>query len=472
MTRYEQLAQQLREQIRTGVWQEGDKLPSLRETVRRSGLSLMTVLSAYQLLESQGWIRSRPQSGYFVAPAREITRYASPPQPLQPAETVDINAFIFSVLQAGNNPDCVALGSAFPDSSLFPQHQLSQSLIRVARQLLPESAGATLPPGCADLRRSIAQRYAARGMEVSPDEIVITSGALEALNLSLQSLTRPGDWVVIESPAFYGALQAIERHHLKAVAVATDPQQGMDLDALAQALQQYPIKACWLMSHCQNPLGGSMPTDHKQRLLTLLAEHGVSVIEDDVYGELYAGLDPPLPIKAWDRAGRVLHCGSFSKTLAAGFRIGWVAAGQQAEAIQRLQLMSTLSTSAPMQLALADYLSSHRYDKHLHTLRRTLEQRKHIFYRAIKREFSDSVQVHYAEGSYFLWLEMPVYCCATQLYWRALKESITIAPGRMFAAGEQYRHCFRLNASLPWNERSETAIRQLAALIDEQITLN
>ncbi|MGO4998647.1 aminotransferase-like domain-containing protein [Oceanisphaera sp. W20_SRM_FM3] len=470
MTRYERLAQQLGEQIRTGVWQEGDKLPSLRETVRRSGLSLMTVLNAYQLLESQGWIRSRPQSGYFVVPDREAaTEYSLPPQPLQPAETVDINAFIFNVLQAGNNPECVALGSAFPDSSLFPQHQLARSLIRVARQLSSENAGISLPPGCADLRRSIAQRYAAKGMDISPDEIVITSGALEALNLSLQALTQPGDWVVVESPAFYGALQAIERHHLKAVAVATDPQHGMDLDALAQALQQYPIKACWLMSHGQNPLGASMSQDHKVRLLALLAEHKVSLIEDDVYGELYTGLVPPLPIKAWDRAGQVLHCGSFSKTLATGFRIGWVAAGQQTPAIQRLQLMSTLSTSAPMQLALADYLSSHRYDKHLHTLRRTLEQRKHIFYQAIKREFPAEVRVHYAEGSYFLWLELPAYCCATQLYWRALQTGITIAPGRMFAAGEQYRHCFRLNTSLPWNTRSETAIKQLAVLIDEQL---
>lgn len=471
MTLYEQLALQLQEQIRSGVWQEGDKLPSLRETVRRSKLSLMTVLNAYQLLESQGWVRSRPQSGYFVSPVREATTgYALPPQPLHPAETVDINAFIFNVLQAGNNPDCVALGSAFPDPSLFPQHQLSRSLVRVARQLSSANTGVSLPPGCADLRRSIAQRYAAKGMDISPDEIVITSGALEALNLSLQALTQPGDWVVVESPAFYGALQAIERLHLKAVAVATDPQRGMDLDALSQALQQYPIKACWLMSHCQNPLGASMSTAHKQQLLALLNEHGVSLIEDDVYGELYAGLAPPLPVKAWDKTGQVLHCGSFSKTLATGFRIGWVAAGQQAQAIQRLQLMSTLSTSAPMQLALADYISAHHYDKHLHTLRRTLEQRKHIFYRAIKREFPEAVRVHYAEGSYFLWLELPTDCCATQLYWQALKAGITIAPGRMFAAGEQYRHCFRLNASLPWNTSSEAAIKQLAALIDEQLS--
>ncbi|PSJ47347.1 GntR family transcriptional regulator [Zobellella endophytica] len=467
--KYEQLAWQLREQIRAGTWRVGDRLPSLRQKAEQSGFSLMTVLSAYQLLESQGWIVSRPQSGYFVAPARESARETLPRQRLQPLQEVDINAFIFDLLQAGDAPDCVALGSAFPDASLFPRQQLARALARVARQMLPTGTRANLPPGCEPLRRSIAQRYAARGMDVSPDEIVITSGALEALNLSLQSLTAPGDWVVVESPAFYGALQAIERHRLKAVAIATHPRDGMDLDALEQALCQYPIKACWLMTNFHNPLGGTMPDAGKQRLLALLAEHRVALIEDDVYGELYFGAGPPLPAKAWDREGRVLHCGSFSKTLATGFRIGWVAAGRQAQAIQRLQLMSTLSTSAPMQLALADYLAGHHYDKHLHTLRRTLEQRKHAFYRAIQRVFPPSARVHYAEGGYFLWIELPEQICTTRLYWRALEEGITIAPGRMFATDERYRHCFRLNASLSWNSRNDAAIRRLAELIGEQL---
>lgn len=356
--KYQQLAGQLRHQIAAGAWQPGDRLPSLRESARRTDLSLMTVLSAYQLLESEGWIRSRPQSGYFVAePPASITR--PPPPLLQAAETVDINAVIFRLLQAGDDPACVALGSAFPDPSLFPRQQLARSLGRVARQLHCQGTGVSLPPGRLELRRAIARRYAARGMTVSPDEIVITSGALEALNLGLQSLTVPGDWVAVESPAFYGALQALERHRLKAVAVATDPGFGMDPDALAEALKRYPIKACWLMSHCQNPLGGTLPAARKQRLLALLVEHDVALIEDDVYGELYAGEEPPLPIKAWDEEGRVLHCASFSKTLGSGMRIGWVAAGRQAEAVQRLQLMSTLSASAPMQLALADYLCGH-----------------------------------------------------------------------------------------------------------------
>nr|WP_206063747.1 PLP-dependent aminotransferase family protein [Oceanimonas sp. MB9] len=455
------MARQIQEQIESGIWQPGDRLPSLRETAGRSGFSLMTVHSAYQLLESEGWILAQPQSGYRVAPRQHSPAHAARPA-LHAAESVDINAFIFNVLQAGQRPDCVAFGSAFPHSSLFPREQLARSLSRVARRLDPAQQ-LVLPPGCAELRRALARRYAARGMAVSPDDIVITSGALEALNLSLQALTRPGDWVVVEAPAFYGALQAIERLQLKALAVPVDSERGLDLDALADALGRYPVRACWLMSHCQNPLGASLDGEARTRLLALLNRHGVPLVEDDVYAELYHGEQAPLPLRAQDEG--VLHCSSFSKTLASGLRIGWVAAGARAPAIQRLQLMSTLTTSAPMQLALADYLGSHHYDRHLHTLRRELARRKQRFYQALCRHLPAEVRVHASRGGYFLWLSLPPGLDATELYRRALAEDITIAPGRMFAAGEQFRHCFRLNVSLPWNSRSEAAVERLAVLI-------
>ncbi|WP_019934108.1 PLP-dependent aminotransferase family protein [Oceanimonas smirnovii] len=460
-SKYRRLARQLQGQIENGVWQPGDKLPSLRETVKQSGFSLMTVLNAYQLLESQGWILAQPQSGYRVAPCQHSPANLARPA-LHAAEAVDVNAFIFNVLQSGQQPDCVAFGSAFPDASLFPQEQLARSLGRVARHLTPDQQ-LVLPPGCAELRRAIARRYAARGMEVTPEEIVITSGALEALNLSLQTLTRPGDWVVVEAPAFYGALQAIERLQLKALAVPADVTAGLDLDALADALGRYPVKACWLMSHCQNPLGVSLGVQSRSRLLALLREHQVPLIEDDVYMELYDGERAPLPLRAQDPG--VLHCSSFSKTLATGLRIGWVSAGKRAPDIQRLQLMSTLSTSAPMQLALADYLASHHYDRHLRTLRRVLQQRKQRFYEALCQLLPAQVRVDPGTGGYFLWLSLPESMDATRLYHLALAEGITIAPGRMFAAGEQFRHCFRLNVSLPWNSRTEAAVGRLSVLI-------
>ncbi|EKN3635923.1 PLP-dependent aminotransferase family protein [Yersinia enterocolitica] len=467
MTRYEQLAQQIRAQIQSKVWQAGDKLPSLRESCKQSGLSLMTVVQSYQLLESQGWIVARPQSGYYVA-----SRPTQLPQPqrgkkLHLDEQVDINTFIFDVLQAGKDPAIMPFGSAFPDPSLLLQPRLSRALAGVARKISPQSSVTNLPPGNESLRRNIAQRYAASGMNVSPEEIVITAGAMESLSLSLQAVTQPGDWVVIESPAFYGALQAIERLRLKAIAITTHPQNGMDLDALEQVISQYPIKACWLMTHFQNPLGSTMSWPQKKRLVALLQQNNISLIEDDVYGELYFGAERPLPAKALDQHRQILHCSSFSKCLAPGFRVGWVAAGEHAQRVQHLQLMSTVSASVPTQLAIADYLSQGGYDTHLRRLRRMMEQRLNALRQAVVEHFPKNVKISHPSGGYFLWLELEPPFNASELYRRALAQGVSIAPGRMFTTGNQFDHCFRLNASFTWSEQSEKAIRILAMLITQ-----
>ncbi|GAB1043138.1 MAG: PLP-dependent aminotransferase family protein [Shewanella algae] len=467
MAKYETLIQQLRQQIQSGVWQVGDRLPSLREQTQQSQMSLMTVMHAYQVLESQGWIISRPRSGYFVAP-----KVAAPkPQGLHQssavtrAESVDINAFIFEVLQASRDPGITGFGSAYPDPGLSPHKQLNRALISSAKTLDSASALDNLPPGNPALRHIIAQRYAAQGMSISPDEIVITAGALEALNLSLQAVTRPGDWVVIENPAFYGALQSLERLGLKALSIRTHPQEGIDLQSLAQALQTHRVKACWLMTNFQNPLGCSMSDDKKRRLLKLLQEHDCFLIEDDVYSELYFGKEKPLPAKAFDPDNRTLHCGSFSKSLVGGFRVGWVAAGKMALSIQKLQLMSTLATSTPVQLALAHYLSTRSYETHLRQLRRTLEQRKFATWQALKNRLPDSVRVHYGDGGYFLWVELPEGRDTTELYRQALSQGISLAPGQMFSAHREFSHCFRINASLPGGPKLEQSIASLAKLI-------
>lgn len=465
MAKYQQLVHQIRAQIEAEVWQPGERLPSLREQVTLSGLSLMTVMHAYQVLESQGWIVSRPQSGYYVAPRAEFLSQPVNHQKVQLAETVDINAFIFDVLQACRDPQIIPFGSAFPDPELFPQSQLMRSLNSVSRSLTPADAINNLPPGNEALRKTLAQRYAQQGIMVPPEEIVITNGAMEALSLSLQAVTEPGDWVVIENPTFYGALQAIERLKLKAVAIATDPQHGMDLDELQRALERWPVKACWLMTNQQNPVGFTLAKEKKQQLVGLLAQHQVALIEDDVYSELYFGGDKPLPAKAFDRSGDVLHCSSFSKNLVAGFRVGWVAAGRHAQRIQRLQLMSTLATSAPMQLALANYLGTRSYDSHLRKLRQVLEQRKNMARQSLKRHLPAGTRINDSRGGYFLWIELPKQVNATELYYRALQQQISIAPGSMFSSGQQYANYFRFNAAWPWDEVQEAAAVTLGGLI-------
>ena len=465
MKKYQQLAQQMTEQIAHGVWQPGDKLPSLREQVANSGMSFMTVSHAYQLLESQGRIVARPQSGYYVAPRMVATRQSAAPAQVMPDNAVDINTYIFEVLQASRNASVLPFASAFPDPKLFPLPQLNRSLAQVSKTATAMSVIENLPPGNDELRHAIARRYALQGMTISPDEIVITAGALEALNLSLQAVTEPGDWVIVENPCFYGALQALERLRLKALSVATDVKEGIDLDALVQALQTYPVKACWLMTNSQNPLGFTLTPEKKARLIDILSEHNVTLIEDDVYSELYFGREKPLPAKAWDKTDMTLHCSSFSKCLVPGFRIGWVAAGKHARRIQHLQLMSTLSTSSPMQLALVDYLATKRYDAHLRRLRRQLAERKQLAWQSLLRSLPPEVQIHHNDSGYFLWLELPAGVDAGQLSARALEHHISIAPGKMFSTTDNWASFFRFNTAWGWGEREDNAVETLGHLI-------
>jgi DNA-binding transcriptional MocR family regulator len=465
MSLYRQLADRLQHQIDTGIWQPGERIPSIRQSCKTHGLSPMTVLQAYQLLESQGRIIARPQSGYYVkaAPSR-LQHYV--PQQTHYSGSVDINDLVFEVLQASKSRELVPLGMSVADPTLFPHPQLGRALASCMRKLDPFSTVADLPPGNEALRRAIAQRYASDGLAVDPQEIIITTGAMEALSLSLQVLTEPGDWVVVETPTFYGALQAIERLKLKAVEIPVIPGVGIDLALLAEALAQRPIKACWLMGNVQHPLGHTMPDDHKRGLMQLLNTHGVALVEDDVYAEVYFGRERPRPIKYWDARGESLLCSSFSKCLAPGFRVGWVVAGPHAERIQRLQLMSTLSTNVPSQLALAQMLLNGGVDAHFRRLRHTLAQRQQQMRAALLRLFPDEVRISAPDGGHFLWLEFDTRLDSRALHARALTCGFSLAPGALFSSQGMHNHCLRLNSSHPWSPQLEAALIKLAGLID------
>ncbi|MGL6416813.1 PLP-dependent aminotransferase family protein [Aeromonas allosaccharophila] len=468
MSLYQQLADRLQSQIDDGIWQPGERIPSIRQSCKTHGLSPMTVLQAYQLLESQGRILARPQSGYYVKAASPQVVQHTPSQ-THYSGSVDINDLVFEVLQASKSRDLVPLGMSVADPTLFPHPQLGRALASCMRKLDPFSTVSDLPPGNEALRRAIAQRYASDGVAVNPQEIIITTGAMEALSLSLQVLTEPGDWVVVESPTFYGALQAIERLKLKAVEIPVIPGVGIDLALLEDALSQMPIKACWLMGNVQHPLGHTMPDGHKQRLMALLNSHKVPLVEDDVYAEVYFGRERPKPIRHWDQRGDSLLCSSFSKCLAPGFRVGWVVAGPHAERVQRLQLMSTLSTNVPSQLALAEMLRQGGVDAHFRRLRHTLAQRQQQMRAALLRLLPGEVRLSSPDGGYFLWLELPAHFDSRTLHAQALGSGFSVAPGALFSSQGQHNHCLRLNSSHPWSEQLEQALTRLAALIAAQL---
>jgi DNA-binding transcriptional MocR family regulator len=468
MKRYEALAADIEASIRRGTLKTGDRLPSVRHTGESRGVSASTVFQAYYLLEARGLVRARDRSGYYVTggglrdapPEANLTS-----RPADGPKSLDVSDHVFDILEASMSRAVVPFGSAFPSPLLFPLARLGQFMAASAKSLDPWSTVDDLTPGSAALRRQIALRYLGDGMQVAADEIVVTNGALEALNLCLAAVTRPGDSVIVESPTFYAALQALERMGLRAIEVPTHPGEGIDLGALELAIAAHRPKACWLMTTFQNPLGSLMSDAKKKALVELLARHALPLIEDDVYAELYFGDRRPPPAKAFDTQGLVLHCSSFSKCLAPGYRIGWASAGRFARTVARLKLTTTLSTSVPAQLALAGYLEKGGLDKHLRKLRQTLAVQQASFAQAVGHYFPAGTRATRPLGGYFLWVELPSHVNALDIHRQALELGISVAPGPIFSATRGFAHCLRLNYGHAWNAQSEKAMQTLGQLV-------
>lgn len=468
-TRYELLARDLEQQISGGVLRPGDRLPSVRQVCSTRGLSASTVFQAYYLLESRGLVRAVPRSGYFVA-ARASSAPLPEPKPSQPqsgSQPVEINELIYACLGTARTRSIVPFGSAFLSPALFPLDRLRRTLISSMRRLDPWRMAEDLPPGNLPLKREIAKRYLRQGFAVATDEIVLTHGAMEALNLCLNAVARPGDAVVVESPTFYVALQALQRLGLRAIEVPTHVREGIDLGRLAQVIELHRPKACWLMTTFQNPLGSLMPEAKKRDLVALLARHDVPLIEDDVYAELYEAKVAPLPAKAFDRRGLVLHCSSFSKCLAPGYRVGWAAPGRFTRDVERLKAMTSLSGSIPVQAALAGYLQEGGYDRHLRGLRQSLQAQRDDLFDAVTRYFPDGTRAVKPAGGYFVWVELPDGVDAMALHGAALVQNISLAPGPMFSARADFRQHIRLTCGQPWDATLERAMRSLARLVDD-----
>ncbi|CAB3680399.1 aminotransferase-like domain-containing protein [Paraburkholderia rhynchosiae] len=475
MKLYEKLADEVTEAIRRGVFAAGERIPSVRQASQQHGVSIKTVLHAYALLESRGIVETRPQSGYFVREAAlsaftsEKPRPGHKPAPPMPpvAAEVDVSRLVLSTLRSIRAHDAVPFGSPYPDPSLFPWRRINQYANAIARRQASWNLIDDLPPGNPELIRQIARRYAENGMPVDPGEIVITLGATEAINLSLQAVAKPGDTVAVESPTYYAMLHAIERLGMRAIEVATHPVDGIDIDALAEVIARQQIAACMVMPNFQNPLGFQMPDARKRQLVELLAAHRIPVIENDVYQELYFGETRPSTLKSFDTQGLVLHCASFSKSLTASYRIGWALPGRYRAQVEKLKFLNTLTTPSVPQVAVADYLRQDGYDRHLRHVRKVYRQQASIMTAMVRRFFPADTRISTPRGGYVLWVELPERVDSMRLYQAALARSITVGPGMMFSTRNDFRHFIRLNYSYPWTAESEAALKTLGELVTQ-----
>jgi DNA-binding transcriptional MocR family regulator len=463
---YEKLAATLAAQIEQGIYRPGDRLPSVRQFSRQRNISVSTSVAVYRKLEDEGYLEARPRSGFYVRSCPKVTM-AEPAisKPKQRPGPVSGQALALKLVKAANDPNTMQLGAAVPDARFLPTRAIERALSLVARQHRLSGVSYEFPPGLLTLRQQIARRMTESGCQIPAEQIVITNGCQEALTLALRAVTSTGDVVAIESPTFYGLLQVIDTLGLKALEIPTHPRDGISLQALQLALEQWPIKACILVPNYSNPLGYCMPDEHKQQLVELLGEYKIPLIEDDVYGDLGFTQHRPSTCKTYDRKGNNFYCSSFSKTLSPGLRIGWIAAGRYQEKIEYLKYVTNLASPTIPQLALAHLLKSGAYERHMRKVRRDYAQAVKRMIEAVERHFPKGTKVTQPQGGFVIWIELAKGVNSLELANRLLEESISIAPGPIFSASRKYRNFIRLSCACEWNNRVERSLASIARLL-------
>ena len=463
---YEQVAHELEKQINSGTLRPGDRIPSVRRASEQHRVSVTTAVQAYLSLENRGLIEARPKSGFYVRVPRRV-HFLEPKtsRPSKAATSVGVGSLQSRLFDAALRPDVVPFGAALPSPELLPVTKLNRMLASIARRSGARGLSYDMPPGAESLRREVARRSLDWGTNLTPDDFITTCGATEALALCLRAVTKPGDVVAIESPTYFGVLQAIEAFGLKALEIPTHPRTGMDLDALELALKKQRIAACLVVPNFNNPLGSLMPDEHKRRLVDLLARREIPLIEDDLYGDLHFGAERPRVAQSYDKSGLVMLCSSFSKTVAPGYRVGWVAPGRFYEKVKSHKLTSTLATATLPELAIAEFVANGGYDAHLRAIRRTYAEQIQRVSHAIEESFPQETTITRPSGGFVLWVGLPPNVSALKLHERALAEKISVAPGPMFSAKQQFANFIRVSCGHPWSNAAERAIGVLGYLV-------
>ena len=463
--RYEQLANLIVEMVGNGALARGARAPSVRAVSEQHGVSISTVLQAYRTLEDRGVLVARPQSGFYVAVAHRGTfALPSASRPRAKASTVSIGGAVAALLEHASNSSLVPLGCAVPEAALLQSKKLDLALARAARQHGTDYNVYGAARGDPGLRREIAKRAMRLGHALSPDDVLITNGCTEALMLALTAVARRGDTVAVESPTYFGLLHTLEVLGMKALEVPTHPTLGIDVAALARLLDTEPVAACMVSSCFGNPLGSTMAEADKRALLALLARHKVPLIEDDVYGEIHFGRERPRPFIALDGGADTIYCSSFSKSVAPGYRVGWIATRIHAQKVMERKMAFSLCGPQLPQVAFADFLAGGTYDAHLRRMRRTFEDNLARMRRAVEATFPAGTKVSQPAGGFVLWLELPKRFDSRALFDEALEHGICFAPGDVFSASRRYRNCLRLSAGYAWSDRMDDGVRRLGHL--------
>jgi len=468
--KYQQIAEKVENLIGVGTFRAGDRLPSVRAISRDWRVSVTTAVGAYSLLEDKGVVEARNRAGDFVRP-RIITADRLPRSRPPKGSPVDVSCAGITeyVMDAASSTDVIPFGAAVPSDDILPTSKLLSLYHSVARSKSASAFQYSMPPGREDLRIEMAKRLLEAGIAVSPEEVIVTSGAMDAVLLAIKSVCDAGDVVAVESPTYFGILSLVRELGLKAIEVPILPEGGVSVDALADAFNNHPVKACILQPNFHNPMGSVIPRDRKKRIVQLAEEHGVTIIEDDLYGDLYFGPTRPPALKAFDTGDVVIHCGSYSKALAPGLRVGWILPGSRFHRVKNLKYATSIANNTISEMVVAEFLKAGGVDRHLRRTRQIFARQTLQIREAILREFPAGTRVSSPEGGFVLWCEMQDGFDSEKFSVAALKRKISVVPGTLFSATCGLRNCFRISCGFPLDDRAHRGIGILARLAASQM---
>lgn len=468
MFKYETIINYITNAIEDGMIDYGAKLPSLRFMSKKFDCALSVVMQAYNQMERHGFVYSIEKSGFFAAqPSNTPTPTSSREIYSLKKEEAKPLSIIGNIVEASNDKTIVPLGAGIPPESLLPVNSLRQSITRILKTTPTVLQGYSDEAGDLNLRLEICKIMLNRNIKVRPDEILITNGCIEAISLSIQTVSHPGDTIAVESPLFFGTLQLLKELKRNIIMIPTSPDTGMDLESLEKIIKTEDVKGIIISAAFQNPLGFVMPIKNRINIIELASKFNVPIIEDDLYSDCSHNNIVERPLRSFDNNKNVLYCSSFSKTISSGIRIGWLIGGKYHLRCKNLKVAGTLGGNPLLQRALADFLNRNAYDKHVQTLQKSIAKQAAEMKVLLEKYLPLGAAISTPKGGLFFWIEFSKNIDSINIYKKCLEQRISIAPGQAFSNGERFKTCLRVSFCNPVTPEIESAIIKLGEIIQE-----
>lgn len=440
--KYEAFTAVLEEQIRNGILQSGDKLPSVREIKERYNLSISSVQSGFEYLIIKGLVESSPRSGYFVTKKREEN---IPEVRTKLSPVVRDEAFMKNILLTSKRiSESSSFNTAVPGDLLIPQ----KLILRTMQEVIREKGASLLryypSNGLEALRKQIAKQMGIYSCRFNPDELIITDGALQALTIALSSVTKAGDVVAVDSPCVFSILEVIANLGLKVIEIPVHYRNGFDTEYFQKVCAENDIRALIVTPNFHNPTGIMMSDETKKEILKTAEDYQICIIENDMYSDLYFEEKRPSSIKSFDEKGLVMIYSSFSKTLAPGIRLGWLYAGHFYSRAERAKFTLGRSVSPLYQELILKLLQGNSYERHLRSFRKKLNQQAFQLLEIVRKSFPEGSYFHRPQGGYSIWAQMPENMDMKRFYQYCEEHKILFTPGATFSLTDKYDHHFRI----------------------------